>query len=117
MNIAVNVAGDEVGGGLGRAATMAVATVEDGAIASWTTVDVGWDVSHEQIDAGLAAEGGHHARIVRFMREHEIRAVVAGHAGPPMVHTLGLMGIPVFSAGGDAREAALAAATALADAA
>ncbi|MCL2316726.1 MAG: hypothetical protein FWC46_06545 [Actinomycetia bacterium] len=115
MNIAVNVSGDEVGGGLGRAATMAVAAVEDGAIASWTTVDVGWDASHDQIDAGVASEGGHHARIVRFMREHEIRGVVTGHAGPPMVHTLGLMGIHVFAAEGDAREAALAAAAVLAE--
>jgi len=110
MNIAINVVEDRVGGGLGRAQTMAIADVEDGEIVSWTPYPVGWDVSHQLVEAGETTSGSHHATIVRFMREHDVAAVVTGHAGPPMVHTLGLMGIPVIEAVGDARQAALAAA-------
>ena len=112
MIIAVNVSGAAVGGGLGRAATMAVAIVDDGQVTSWQQFDVGWDVAHDQMDATGSGHGGHHATIVKFMREHQIEAVVAGHVGPPMVHTLGLMGIKVVTADGDAKQAAIAAVSA-----
>ncbi len=51
--------------------------------------------------------GAHHARIVRFLREHQVEAVVTGHAGPPMVRTLEAMGLAcVMGATGGARQAA-----------
>lgn len=110
MNIAVNVEAGFVGGGLGRARTMAIAQVESGQIQRWTEYEVGWDVAHDAVDL-TGSHGGHHATIVRFMREHHVEVVVTGHAGPPMVHTLDLMGIPVVvGATGPAQAAALAAA-------
>jgi len=107
MIIAVNIDGNQVGTGLGRAHTMAVADVQQGEIASWDEVEVGWDVSHDQ----APSHETHHARIVSFMRENHVEAVVTGHLGPPMAHTLSLMGIALFAgASGPARDAALAAA-------
>jgi len=114
MIIAVNVVSDQVGGGLGRAQTMAVARVESGEIADWTEHEVRWDLSHDAIDVsrpdGPGGHGGHHATIVRFLRDNQVQVVVTGHAGPPMLHTLDLMGIRVvLDAAGPARQAALAA--------
>lgn len=107
--LAVNVVGDQVGGGLGKAHTMAVATVANGRIVGWDVEEVGWDVLH---DAG--PEGTHHARIVRFMRDHHVEAVVTGHMGSPMVNTMTKLGVlPLVDASGDARQAALAGAAIL----
>ena len=90
---------------------MAVADVEQGQIVAWEEVAVGWDVSHDQPGTN---HGAHHARIVTFMREHHVQAVVTGHIGPPMAHTLDLMGIALFiGAEGPARQAAVAAAAQL----
>ncbi|MCL2422467.1 MAG: hypothetical protein FWD11_01005 [Micrococcales bacterium] len=103
--VAVNLVGTQVGGGLGRARTIAVAHVTDGQVTSWAEHDVSWDVLHDQ-----GAPGTHHARIVRFMREHEITVVVTGHLGPPMHNTLTKLGCTVVSGlTGDARAAAVAA--------
>lgn len=100
--------GGTVGGGLGRATHVAVASVEDGQITSWTEHEVGWDRLHDE-----GTEGSHHARIVRFLRDHHVETVVARGAGEGMQRTLGSMGVrPVLGAHGDAREAVLAAATA-----
>jgi len=120
MIIAVNVVGGLVGSGLGRAATIAVADVEDSQIRSWQEYEVRWDLSHDQpaVTVGArpeASHGSHHARIVSFMREHRIEVVVTGHVGPPMAHTLDLMGIRVVTGAiGDAKQAALDAAKAVA---
>ena len=112
MIIAVNTEGDEVGGGLGRAATMAVADVQDGQIVSWTETPVGWDVLH---DDPTSNHGAHHARIAKFMKDNKVEVIVSGHIGPPMAHTLGLMQIHMFvGAEGLAREAVLVAAAELA---
>jgi len=87
---------------------MVVARVEEGQITSWQSYDVRWDQSHGNFSA--AGHGVHHARIVGFMKEHEVDIVVTGHAGPPMAQTLGQMDILMFQgATGDAREAALEA--------
>ena len=111
MIIAVNIVGDLVGGGLGRAQSIAVADVQQGQIVAWDEVAVGWDVSHDQPGTD---HGSHHARIVAFMREHHVDAVVTGHIGPPMAHTLDLMGIVLFTdVEGPARQAAMAAAAQL----
>lgn len=86
----------------GRAARVAVATVSQDGIDDWQEFDVGWDTLH---DSGT--EGSHHARIARFLREHEVEAVAAHHMGPPMAHMLAKMGLSVrLGETGSAREAA-----------
>lgn len=103
MKIAVPVTTDgHVEPRWGRAPLVAVATrADDRRITDWVVHQVGWDVAHDQ-----GTEGSHHARIVRFLRENEVEAVVVDHMGPGMVHTLGKMGIPVLAARSeDAREA------------
>ncbi len=90
----------------GRADRVAIAAVSGPEIEKWQELDVGWDHLH---DSG--AEGEHHARIARFLREHGVEAVVAGHMGPPMVNMLSKMGIAVhLGASGSAREAVASAA-------
>ncbi|MCL2782595.1 MAG: dinitrogenase iron-molybdenum cofactor [Propionibacteriaceae bacterium] len=107
MIVGVNLDGNLVGGGLGRAHAMAVADVQDGRIVSWKEEVVGWDISHDE----ASSHGAHHARIVTFMRENNVQAVVTGHIGPPMAHTLDLMGIAlVVGVEGPAQGAAIAAA-------
>jgi predicted Fe-Mo cluster-binding NifX family protein len=96
-----------VGGGLGRAQTVAVADVRDGAVSSWTEVAVGWSDLH-----GIGPEGTHHARIVRFVREHAVECVVTSGLGEGMRTTMGKLGVVVRTdLTGDARTAAVAAAT------
>jgi predicted Fe-Mo cluster-binding NifX family protein len=92
--------------GLGRAKLVAIATVQDGRVSSWQEHAVGWDAAHDE-----GTEGAHHARIAKFLREHEVDAVVTGKAGPGMVRMLGTMGVRlVMDVTGDARDAAVAAA-------
>ncbi len=90
----------------GRAARVALASVEGGAIADWQEHDVHWDSLH---DAG--GEGAHHARVARFLREHRVALVVADHMGDGMTRMLGTMHVGVhLGAAGDARLAVLTAA-------
>lgn len=104
--VAVNLMGDAVGAGLGRAHWMGIATVANDVITSWDEYEVAWDIWHDQ-----GPEGSHHARIVRFLREHGVQAVVTGHAGPPMVNTMLKLGVlPLLGASGSARDAARAGA-------
>jgi predicted Fe-Mo cluster-binding NifX family protein len=94
-----------VGGGWGRAARVAVATVAAGQITAWDEYPVGWDVLHD-----VGTEGGHHGRIATFLKDHGVEVVVAGHMGPPMVQMLGKMQILVrVGVAGDARAAVEAA--------
>lgn len=94
------------GQGWGRAPRVAVADVIDGQVRSWQEYVVGWDAAH---DSGT--EGAHHARVVTFLREHEVERVAAGHMGPGMVRTLERLGVEVrLGAAGDPRAAAVAAA-------
>lgn len=104
LTVAVNLDGTEVGGGLGRAQTLALASVAlEGTILDWRVESVGWDVLHDQ-----GPHGSHHGRIVTFMQENQVSVVVAGHAGPPMVNTLLKLGIlPLLGIDGDAKAAAL----------
>ncbi len=98
-------AGGMVGGGLGRAGRVALAALENGAVTSWEEIDVGWDRLHDS-----EPEGAHHARLVRFLRDRDVDAVVAGGMGEGMRRVLANMGIRFVLAGGGARQAALAAA-------
>lgn len=89
----------------GRADRVAIAETAGGEIASWRELDVGWGTLHDE-----GTEGSHHARIARFLRDHDVQTVVADHMGPPMAHMLQQMGLTVlFGAAGDARAAVIAA--------
>ncbi len=83
----------------GRAARLAIAQIGDGRVIAWTEHAVGWDTLHDE-----GTEGSHHARVARFLTDHGVDLVVAGHMGDPMVRMLGQMGIAVrLGASGDAR--------------
>jgi predicted Fe-Mo cluster-binding NifX family protein len=89
----------------GRADRVAVVAITDVGIVGWQDFEVGWGGLHDS-----AGEGDHHARIARFLREHDVQAVVAGHMGPPMQNMLAKMRIVVhLGADGPAREATLQA--------
>jgi len=89
----------------GRAARVGLTDLQDGVFAGWEEIDVGWDVLHD-----TGTEGGHHARVARFLQQHGVQVVVAHHMGDPMVHMLAAMGVDVrLGAGGDARKAVIAA--------
>lgn len=107
MIICLPVTGDgQVGDGWGRAPRVAVVRVEDGAVADWRELDVRWDVLHDE-----GTPGGHHARVVRFLREHQVDTVLAAHMGDGMRNTLDKLGITVrLGADGAARTAVAAAA-------
>lgn len=95
----------QIGHGWGRADRVAIADVGESGISRWDEFAVGWDQLHD-----ADGEGQHHARIARFLTDHGVTCVVAGHMGPPMQHMLGLMGIGVrLGASGDARAAAASA--------
>lgn len=90
----------------GRAARVAVVDVQDGAITSWQEIEVGWDALHD-----MGSEGGHHARVARFLQDQGAEVVVANHMGDPMLQMLAKMGVEVrLGASGDARSAVIAAA-------
>ena len=90
----------------GRAGRVAVAEVVGGTVRRWDEYDVAWDRLHDE-----STEGGHHARVARFVQEHRATIVVAHHMGDPMVQMLGRMDIGVqLGVSGDARQAVLAAA-------
>ena len=89
----------------GRATRVAVARVDGGGIVSWEEHDVAWDALHD-----VGTEGGHHARVATFLRDHGVEVVVAGHMGPPMAQMLAQMRILARTgAQGDARTAVQAA--------
>ena len=89
----------------GKAHWVGVAQVVDGAVVSWRIDEVAWDDSH---DSGT--HGSHHARIVRFLKDERIDAVVVDHMGEGMVRVMNTMGIPILTATpGDARASILAA--------
>ncbi len=85
----------------GKAARVAVATVESGAVTGWQEYDVRWDELHDE-----GTEGGHHARIARFLQEHAVDTIVADHMGEGMLRMLPRMGVTLhLGASGDARDA------------
>jgi predicted Fe-Mo cluster-binding NifX family protein len=89
----------------GRADAMGLAEVVNGQIVSWREVEVSWSRLHDE-----GTPGSHHARVVSFLREQHVEAVVAHHIGDGMVRMLATMSMPVhLGAVGDAREAVLAA--------
>jgi predicted Fe-Mo cluster-binding NifX family protein len=74
-------------------------------IGRWDEFEVGWDQTHDAAD-----HGSHHARIARFLLDHDVEVVVAEHMGPGMQHMLGKMGLEVqLGKLGPAKETAAAA--------
>ncbi len=106
MKVCVPVTGDgQVDPRWGRAERVAVADVADGEIRNWQEFDVGWGTLHDQ-----GSEGAHHARVARFLREHQIEAVAVHHLGPGMERMLATMSVRVVAGPeADARSAARAA--------
>ena len=89
----------------GRADRVAIAEATADGVTGWQEFDVGWGTLHD-----TGGEGAHHARVVRFLADHHVEAVVANHMGPGMLHTLERMGIALhLGAAGDAREAVVSA--------
>lgn len=85
----------------GRADWVAVADVQNGKIHSWREIEVSWSRLHDE-----GTEGSHHARVVKFLKEHGVQTVVANHMGDGMTRMLNTMEIPVhLGAAGDARTA------------
>ena len=89
----------------GRADSIAVAEVQDGKITNWQVIEVSWSRLHDE-----GTPGSHHARVAKFLREHQIEVVVANHIGDGMVRMLETMGLPArLGAVGDAKAAVLSA--------
>lgn len=83
----------------GRADWVAIAEVQNGKIQSWREIEVSWSRLHDE-----GTDGSHHARVVKFLKEHGVEAVVANHMGDGMTRMLHTMEIPVhLGAAGDAR--------------
>ncbi|MGV1004282.1 MAG: NifB/NifX family molybdenum-iron cluster-binding protein [Candidatus Nanopelagicales bacterium] len=97
----------------GKAAQVALAEFDaSGELTAWRVTQVNWDEAHDQ-----GTHGAHHARIVRFLKESEVDLVAAAHIGEGMRRTLEAMALPVaLGVGGDARQAAQAAAELLIEA-
>ena len=88
----------------GRADWVAVADVVEGELMTWREIEVSWSRLHDE-----GTPGSHHARVVTFLRDQHVEAVVVNHMGDGMARMLDTMGLPVYSgAAGDARAAVLA---------
>lgn len=82
-----------------------VSTEAEPSVTSWTIHEVKWDELHDE-----GTEGSHHARIVRFIKEQGVQAVVVDHMGMGMQRVMNTMGIPLLPATpGDARASVIAA--------
>lgn len=89
----------------GKASRVVIARIEAGEILGWEVHQTDWDRLHDE-----GTHGSHHARIVGFLRDHKVEAVVLNHAGPPMMNTMSRMGLAITTdAHGPAREAVLRA--------
>ena len=88
----------------GRADWVAVADVVEGELVTWREIEVSWSRLHDE-----GTPGSHHARVVTFLRDQQVEAVVVNHMGDGMTRMLDTMGLPVYlGAAGDARAAVLA---------
>jgi len=89
----------------GRADWVAVADVVDGEVLAWNEVEVSWGRLHDE-----GTPGSHHARVVKFLRDQHVEAVVANHIGDGMVRMFDTMSLPAhLGAAGNARAAVKAA--------
>lgn len=77
-----------VSGGLGRAPRVAVCEASADGVHSWEETSVAWDATHDTLPHGT-----HHGTIVQFLQDGRVEAVLAGHAGVPMLAQLKKLGI------------------------
>jgi predicted Fe-Mo cluster-binding NifX family protein len=86
---------------LGQANTVAICQVSNGVVTDWTEHVVGWDATY-----GIETLGVHHPRVIRFLQQQHVDAVVADHLCDVMQTTLPKLGIAVhLGVTGDARGA------------
>ena len=106
MIVAVPVTpGGDVDRRWGKANQVAIAEVSGGVVQIWQVHDTDWQRLHDE-----GPHGTHHGRIVRFLRDNGVEAVVINHAGPPMLNTMRKLGLTIVAgASGPAREAVLLA--------
>jgi predicted Fe-Mo cluster-binding NifX family protein len=107
MIVAIPMGPDgRMGHSWGKARAVAVADVAAGVITGWSEHEVRWDALHDE-----GTHGSHHARVVRFLRDNGVEAVVVDHVGEGMRRTLTSMGVALHEGhSGDARQQVLAAA-------
>jgi predicted Fe-Mo cluster-binding NifX family protein len=86
---------------LGKAPLVATCVLRDGTVTDWTEHAVGWDQTY-----GVDVMGNHHARVMRFMKEHGVTTVVAADVCDSMRRALQAQGVIVHDGRtGDARAA------------
>ena len=86
---------------LGKAPVFATCSLRDGEITDWVEHQVGWDQTY-----GVDVMGAHHARVMRFVQDHAVAAVVADDVCDSMRRSLESQGVSVYdNRSGDAREA------------
>ena len=86
---------------LGKAPVFATCSLRDGEITDWVAHPVGWDQTY-----GVDVLGAHHARVMRFVQDHAVTAVVADDVCDSMRRSLESQGVAVYDhRSGDARTA------------
>lgn len=85
---------------LGQANSVAICHVDGNSVTEWRQIVVDWDTTY-----GVDVLGVHHPRVIRFLQEHQVTAVVADNVCDIMKSTLPTLGITVHAGvTGDARE-------------
>lgn len=91
----------EVDGGFGKAYRVAVGVFDGSEITEWNEEVVDWRTAHDE-----GTHGSHHARIVKYLREHEVTHVLTGHMGESMQNTISKLQLELkLNLSGDARTA------------
>lgn len=78
----------QVGHSWGKAPAVAVARVGAAGVEDWAEFAVEWDRLHDE-----GTHGSHHARVVTFLRDHEVEVVAVRHVGDGMRRMLPSMGV------------------------
>jgi predicted Fe-Mo cluster-binding NifX family protein len=86
---------------LGQANSVAICKVDGDSVSDWTEIVVDWDTTY-----GVDVLGVHHPRVIRFLQEHQVNAVVADNVCDIMKSTLPTLGVTVHAGvKGNARSA------------
>jgi predicted Fe-Mo cluster-binding NifX family protein len=94
---------------LGQAPLVAVCRIDDGHIEDWSEHAVEWDTTY-----GVDVLGVHHPRVIRFLRDNEVEAVVADQVCDSMQSVLDSLVIRLYPGlTGDARAAVVSVAPTL----
>lgn len=76
---------------LGQAPSVAICRVGGGQVEAWTEHPVAWDTTY-----GVDVLGVHHPRVIRFLREHKVDAVVADQVCESMQSVLDSLDIRLY---------------------